>query len=1485
MNTPHNHTGGSISRNKWKLVCWVLSVFVLYSGVTVASYSNPARNYTLFEVDPVRPVAVLARSGLVAALNVPDDHLELFRPHPKGAKHCGSIKVGMRPVAVAVVKERRHKAELWVVNHLSDSISVVRVHTRKCHGEVIRTVRVGDEPRDIVVAKTPAGNRVLVTTAHRGQNHPDPETAGIADLTASAAEKALLQRPTGMADVLVFDPQEAELLQIINLFSDTPRALALGPVNESGYHTSVYAAGFHTGNRTTVVAGETARAVGLERLIELLEHGEIVATPNGELVVKHPGSVEMHGGVPAVLGQGRCSPDPRPERMRRHTLQLCAQTDADNKLLALISQQNGEVSDTCACTSSDGTLQPVTGLIVRFFADPEVCGEDYSLQLQGCWLDRDPAEMIPGDSTVPPPMEWNDWVKFSLPDEDVFQIPLDAQGGFGAVTAYPEVGTILFSMVTHPANGKVYVANQEANNITRFEGHANFATTTVRGDLIRSRITLIDNGQTEFKDLNDHLDHASGMGDSQRSLAFPVALAMTRQQDKRGQIKAEQRLFFAALGSDKLGYVNTLDLERSDEGEVNAAIGYLNLSRHDEIYGQEIAGPVGLAIDDKRQRIYVLARFTNELLVVDGRSEQPSLMARLAMHSPEPDGITQGRSVMYYAAEMSRLGDQSCASCHVYANFDSIAWDLGNPDAPDVNNPGPYVSPPQLGYVADLAADPEGLSPYRAVLPEDFRAVKGPMATQALRGLDNHGPLHWRGDRVRRVQTEIGQQPNTGTLDEFNSLLEFDEAVTGLTGNDQLLPQEKMDALADFILQISYPPNPIRSLDNSLTPEQLAGRAAYFGCSAVTDEQLEQRVCDDVDGLEVAIDSATRECECFGNPIRFVMHRLLAVQSVALAFANVSISLDSNLDPDGSLRSLLQQQLDDLAPLAQEVAALQRQPLAGLARAGNIAADTALAQVFTAEQLDSIQALVAGSNYPAEAGGLLAFVTRVQALENDLGVSIWAEILAQLDFSGLSHDELLAMSDPVALSEHLLQFHGDANVSRTPLLDALEPSGFEQDPLQGCRLEIEQSQCRLRIADSLTTCQGCHVLDPYANAEFDVAFPGFYGTNGEYAFSNIPQVFKVPHLRNMYAKVGKFGQPHDPDMFVGQSVFGPRAGGFITRKTPNSGSSVRGYGFSHDGSADTAHRFLGLLDFLRRPAGFLGGNDVRGNPDAFDAFEPEDPYACLQSVEVGKHAFFGALNTDPQLLLPSVLAAIEGDQEAAQDVVSTVLSSPAPMSDVRWNAIVSPAMEAIQQGQPVTARLGAQIVEAVAASLLCPDVPDPALMPLCFQLGSTLEYGVQDGICYPSGLLERKAAEAFVLAFDSNLKPMVGQQLTLRTDDDDSDDLVTMLGAAADGHCDIGITAGRHGYLLELANAQDPEDSVLLGDRQQYLSLGELLDDVDGPVTFTCYPPQPGQAEARRSVIDRDADGILNGLERPRHRHRKRNDRPCDQGCRQITDS
>jgi len=105
--------------------------------------------------------------------------------------------------------------------------------------------------------------------------------------------------------------------------------------------------------------------------------------------------------------------------------------------------------------------------------------------------------------------------------------------------------------------------------------------------------------------------------------------------------------------------------------------------------------------------------------------------------------------------------------------------------------------------------------------------MKGPMTTQSLRGMANHGPMHWRGDRTGGNDTPSAQ-PDSGTFDEVAGFKKFLGAFPNLLGRNTPINDSDMDKFAAFILQVTYPPNPIRMLSNHLTPDQQAGRDFFF---------------------------------------------------------------------------------------------------------------------------------------------------------------------------------------------------------------------------------------------------------------------------------------------------------------------------------------------------------------------------------------------------------------------------------------------------------------------------------------------------------------------------------------------------------------------------------------------------------------------------------------------------------------------------------
>ena len=137
-----------------------------------------AADFVAFESGPVRPMALSPDGSMLYAVNTPDNRLEIFTVSDAGAlAHAASVPVGLEPVAVAI----RNATEAWVVNHLSDSVSIVNTLALTETGEeyevpfVARTLLVGDEPRDIVFAQ----GRAFITTAHRGQQRIHPSIADV----------------------------------------------------------------------------------------------------------------------------------------------------------------------------------------------------------------------------------------------------------------------------------------------------------------------------------------------------------------------------------------------------------------------------------------------------------------------------------------------------------------------------------------------------------------------------------------------------------------------------------------------------------------------------------------------------------------------------------------------------------------------------------------------------------------------------------------------------------------------------------------------------------------------------------------------------------------------------------------------------------------------------------------------------------------------------------------------------------------------------------------------------------------------------------------------------------------------------------------------------------------------------------------------------------------------------------------------------------
>ena len=660
--------------------------------------------FVAFESGPVRPLALSPDGSQLFAVNTPDNRLDVFDVTGGGLVHVDSIPVGMEPVAVAA----RTNSEVWVVNHLSDSVSVVDLAASPAR--VVSTLLVGDEPRDIVFAGN-GGTRAFITTAHRGQHRTHVSISGV----PGAGDPQLTTNGIGRADVWVFDATSLGTtvggtpVEIVSFFADTPRALAVSPDGNT-----VYAAAFHSGNQTTAI-NET-----------VVPNGFDAAGPSGGAPGGVPGPDDNAGGTPA----------PAPE----------------------------------------------TGVIVKFDG--------------ATWRDtlgRD----------------WGALVNLNLPDHDVFAIDANTLAP-GSVAEFDHVGTILFNMAVNPVNGKIYVTNTELPNDTRFEGPGVHGGTTVQGHLSESRITVIDPSgpSVDPQHLNQHIDYAK-LHTHVPDLVDPTQIDHSLATPLQPVVSSDgATIYMAAFGSAKIGVFSTADIE-DPSFEIN-----FDPTVESANYIATGGGPGGLALDETNNRLYVLTRFDNSVAVID-----PTTKATLethALHNPEPPEVVDGRPFLYDAVNTSGNGEASCSSCHIFADFDSLAWNLGDPDASTSTNnqPSATILPPAPA----------------------FHPMKGPMTTQTLRGMATHGGMHWRGDRVDgffgtdscfEAGNPPGNPPSTAPCDEELSFRNFIVAFEGLVGMDGTITPTEMLMFTDFALQIMLPPNPVRALDNSLTLDQQDGENIF----------------------------------------------------------------------------------------------------------------------------------------------------------------------------------------------------------------------------------------------------------------------------------------------------------------------------------------------------------------------------------------------------------------------------------------------------------------------------------------------------------------------------------------------------------------------------------------------------------------------------------------------------------------------------------
>ncbi|MCI0634421.1 MAG: hypothetical protein L0206_10985, partial [Actinobacteria bacterium] len=360
---------------------------------------------------------------------------------------------------------------------------------------------------------------------------------------------------------------------------------------------------------------------------------------------------------------------------------------------------------------------------------------------EGLWVDengRDWTALVSGDlaDASGRPIGWD------LPDHDVAVIDAETL----AVDYVDRCMTMCMALAVNPKSGLVTVVGTDALNEVRFEPN-------VQGRFIRVLVAFADPTGTRtpvIADLNGHLDYTEATIDPSerdKSIGDPRAVVWNSAGD---------RAWVCGKGSNNLIVIdgNGARAGTSDTIEVGE-------------------GPTGLVLDEANERLYVLNHFAGSISIVDTATEAE--IEQVAFYDPTPAAIRTGRKHLYDTHKNSGLGHIACASCHVDARMDRLAWDLGDP----------------TGEVKGF-----NQNCLESVGCESWHPMKGPMLTQTLQDIIGHEPHHWRGDR--------------------DGLEEFNGAFSSLQGDEDALTDEEMQEYEDFLATIHFPPNPFRNFDNSL---------------------------------------------------------------------------------------------------------------------------------------------------------------------------------------------------------------------------------------------------------------------------------------------------------------------------------------------------------------------------------------------------------------------------------------------------------------------------------------------------------------------------------------------------------------------------------------------------------------------------------------------------------------------------------------------
>ena len=393
-----------------------------------------------------------------------------------------------------------------------------------------------------------------------------------------------------------------------------------------------------------------------------------------------------------------------------------------------------------------------------------------------------------------------------VPDRDLFVFDTTTDQRVRTVST---LGTLLYGLAVD-SGGQVFIAQadarNDANGRTGTEGHG-LAEMENRAFLNQiSRVPATDGSEATRIDLEPLPPEHPARGEA---LATPFAIEVSAD---------DATLVATAAGSDRLFTVD------AKSGEVLGCV-------------ETGAVPRGIALEcdvaGAPAQAWVLNAVANTVSLVDlADHARPKVVDTVRLEDPTDPVLKRGR-IAFESAEASTTGTFSCASCHPDGHTDQLLWVLDTP----VVTGGDQIMP-------------------RSTMP--------------VRGLRDTEPYHWDGipgdphggSNSASVYAHVA--PKSDVLDPVGSIRHLVDAGLASTMRHVDAESERgefsereRDALARFLLEISYPPAPRRAYDDSLSKRAREGFELFHVWGDNDPKQVERNVCGDCHRMPFLVSTNT----------------------------------------------------------------------------------------------------------------------------------------------------------------------------------------------------------------------------------------------------------------------------------------------------------------------------------------------------------------------------------------------------------------------------------------------------------------------------------------------------------------------------------------------------------------------------------------------------------------------------------------------------